>query len=70
MSLREKWSEYRLKEVQELDRKANVTSFWEARLREAYYAGAEAVIELPDKSSHFEDLAEIRAEIDHFRSKP
>lgn len=68
MSLREKWNEYRLKEVRELDRKANVTSFWEGALRAAFYAGAEAY-----RREYWETTAtslDLREEIDHFRSKP
>lgn len=68
MSLREKWNEYRLKEVQEIDRKANVTSFWEGALSAAFYAGAEAY-----RREYWETTAtslDLREEIKHFESRP
>jgi hypothetical protein len=66
VSLAEKWNEYRANEVQALDRKANVTSFWEARLREAFYAGAEAALDAEDTV----DINALYTEIEHFKARP
>lgn len=64
MSLSEKWEENR-REFEKRYPKVNPTSFMLARMREAFYAGAQADCHEESLSVPLKDRL---AEIDHFRS--
>lgn len=76
MSLQDKWKEFGItvKVPTTRDREDAVLS-WHQIVREAFYAGAEAgmdmiPIDVPMADSSQKRLEKIRAEIDHFKARP
>lgn len=69
MSLKDKWEEHRRIYMQEFP---NATTFLIARLREAFYAGAEVADKTWDEEVTFgagPEVKSMRIEIDHFKNK-